>query len=185
MQSLLPFGPAGACTSRGARPGAPVDASRRAHGPSSSRSATTSSSARASTSRVPSSVLDDALRRIFGHPAFRLHQREAVEAALADKDCFILLPTGGGKSLCYQLPSVLSTGVTVVVSPLLALIQDQARRLTLPIVAYTWHARMLSRICSTIVSRIVSRVSPPWFRLNVCVAMSTNPFHSTYPSVAP
>ena len=69
-------------------------------------------------------------RLIFGHSTFRPKQREAVEAILRDRDTFVLLPTGGGKSLCYQLPAVLSPGVTVVVSPLLALIQDQVSALT-------------------------------------------------------
>ena len=66
-----------------------------------------------------------AARLIFGHSSLRPRQDEAVRAALAGHDCFVLLPTGGGKSLCYQLPAVLSAGVTVVVSPLLALIEDQ------------------------------------------------------------
>ena len=66
-----------------------------------------------------------AARLIFGHASLRPKQDEAVRAALSGHDCFVLLPTGGGKSLCYQLPAVLSPGITVVISPLLALIEDQ------------------------------------------------------------
>jgi ATP-dependent DNA helicase Q1 len=64
---------------------------------------------------------------VFGNAAFRHPQRQVCQAVLARRDCFVLMPTGGGKSLCYQLPAVLSRGVTVVVSPLISLIQDQVR----------------------------------------------------------
>lgn len=69
------------------------------------------------------------LRYVFGHASFRDGQRPIVDDVIADHDCFVLLPTGGGKSLCYQLPAVLSCGVTVVVCPLLALMQDQVQAL--------------------------------------------------------
>jgi ATP-dependent DNA helicase RecQ len=65
------------------------------------------------------------LRRLFGHPEFRPGQREAVDAFLADRDVLAVMPTGSGKSLCYQLPALLAPGVTLVVSPLIALMQDQ------------------------------------------------------------
>ncbi|KAI5187864.1 bloom syndrome protein [Nematocida homosporus] len=69
------------------------------------------------------------LQRVFGLSSFRQNQESIIEAVLADKDVFVLMPTGGGKSLTFQLPAVLATGVTIVVSPLLALIQDQIKNL--------------------------------------------------------
>ena len=66
-----------------------------------------------------------ALRERFGFPAFRPGQREASEAALAGRDVLVVMPTGSGKSLCYQLPALLRDDLTVVVSPLVALMQDQ------------------------------------------------------------
>ncbi len=72
----------------------------------------------------------DALLAQLGFEAFRPGQREGVEAALAGRDSLIVMPTGGGKSLCYQLPGLASDDLTIVVSPLIALIEDQWRRLT-------------------------------------------------------
>ena len=65
------------------------------------------------------------LRRLFGHPGFRPGQRDAVEAILAGRDVLAVMPTGSGKSLCYQLPALVAPGVTLVVSPLIALMEDQ------------------------------------------------------------
>ena len=61
----------------------------------------------------------------FGLSAFRPGQKEVVSAVLEGHDCLCIMPTGGGKSLCYQLPSVIREGVTLVVSPLIALMKDQ------------------------------------------------------------
>src|SRR3954449_1582593 len=69
--------------------------------------------------------LSTALEQHFGFPAFRRGQREAVEAALAGRDVLVVMPTGSGKSLCYQLPALLRDDLTIVVSPLVALMQDQ------------------------------------------------------------
>jgi ATP-dependent DNA helicase RecQ len=65
------------------------------------------------------------LDRLFGFPAFRPGQRDAVEATLAGRDVLAIMPTGSGKSLCYQLPALIEDGLTLVVSPLIALMQDQ------------------------------------------------------------
>jgi ATP-dependent DNA helicase RecQ len=71
----------------------------------------------------------DALLAYFGLPGFRPGQREAVEAALVGRDALVVMPTGGGKSLTYQLPGIATADLTIVVSPLIALIADQFRRL--------------------------------------------------------
>ena len=65
------------------------------------------------------------LQTVFGYPAFRGQQAEIVEHVAAGGDALVLMPTGGGKSLCYQIPALLRDGVGVVVSPLIALMQDQ------------------------------------------------------------
>jgi len=65
------------------------------------------------------------LQHYFGHDNFREQQEEVIDAILNHQDLLMILPTGGGKSLCYQLPSLLMSGVTVVISPLLALMHDQ------------------------------------------------------------
>jgi ATP-dependent DNA helicase RecQ len=75
--------------------------------------------------------LQEALERWFGFSSLRPMQKEAVDAALDGKDALVVLPTGGGKSLCYQLPPLVMDRLTVVVSPLIALMQDQVDGLRL------------------------------------------------------
>ncbi|MGI8945582.1 MAG: RecQ family ATP-dependent DNA helicase [Thermoleophilaceae bacterium] len=73
--------------------------------------------------------LTSALERYFGFKQFRPGQREACEAALAGRDVLVVMPTGSGKSLCYQLPALMRSDLTIVVSPLVALMQDQVEAL--------------------------------------------------------
>ncbi len=78
---------------------------------------------------VSADPLERALERHFGWTAFRPGQRPVVEALLAGRDCLAVLPTGGGKSLCYQLPALVRGGLVLVISPLVALMQDQVDQL--------------------------------------------------------
>ncbi|MEU1399856.1 DNA helicase RecQ [Micromonospora zamorensis] len=70
------------------------------------------------------------LRRVFGYDAFRGFQQDVIDHVVAGGDALVLMPTGGGKSLCYQIPALVRDGVAVVVSPLIALMQDQVDALT-------------------------------------------------------
>jgi ATP-dependent DNA helicase RecQ len=83
----------------------------------------------------PTETLSELLHRVFGHRAFRAHQQAVCEAAAAGRDVLLVMPTGAGKSLCYQLPALAlrssgHIGTALVISPLIALMDDQAAKLT-------------------------------------------------------
>ncbi|MCS6245284.1 MAG: DNA helicase RecQ [Opitutus sp.] len=84
------------------------------------------------------------LHSSFGYPEFRPLQRDIIETSLAGRDVFALLPTGGGKSLCFQIPALHRTGLTIVVSPLIALMKDQVDQLQAAGVAATFLNSTLS-----------------------------------------
>jgi ATP-dependent DNA helicase RecQ len=69
--------------------------------------------------------LKEALREHFGFKEFKGEQKQIIETVLAGKDTFVIMPTGGGKSLCYQLPAMILPGVAIIVSPLIALMKNQ------------------------------------------------------------
>ncbi|MFC9894163.1 DNA helicase RecQ [Nocardia sp. NPDC127579] len=77
-----------------------------------------------------SSAAQEVLRRVFGYDSFRGQQEQIVEQVIGGGDALVLMPTGGGKSLCYQVPALVRPGVGVVVSPLIALMQDQVDALS-------------------------------------------------------
>jgi len=90
--------------------------------------------------------LSDKLQEVFGYSEFRHGQQPVMLSALSGRDTLVLMPTGGGKSLCYQLPALCSEGLTVVVSPLLSLMQDQVEALqAMGIAAATLHSGLTSQ----------------------------------------
>ncbi|XP_047082782.1 ATP-dependent DNA helicase Q-like 3 isoform X2 [Lolium rigidum] len=73
--------------------------------------------------------LENVLKQYFGYSEFRGRQLEAIEAVLSGRDCFCLMPTGGGKSMCYQIPALVKAGIVLVISPLIALMENQVTSL--------------------------------------------------------
>ncbi len=86
----------------------------------------------------------DVLNRVFGYPAFRGEQESIINQIISGQDALVLMPTGGGKSLCYQIPAIIRDGTGIIVSPLIALMQDQVAALKLQGVAVAFLNSSLS-----------------------------------------
>src|SRR5438045_9069443 len=98
-----------------------------------------------------------ALKKYFGYDAFRPLQREIIDDGLSGRDVFALLPTGGGKSLCFKLPALLRDGLTIVVSPLIALMKDQVDALPASGIAATFLNSTLAGTEAREASRVIDR----------------------------
>lgn len=101
------------------------------------------------------------LKRYWGYDSFREHQEEAIASICSGRDTVAILPTGGGKSLLYQLPTLYLGGITLVVSPLIALMDDQVSQLqNRGIMAYAWHSGKTSREQQLIQENLERRSEP-------------------------
>jgi RecQ family ATP-dependent DNA helicase len=98
--------------------------------------------------------MENLLKKHFGYEAWRPLQKEVIETVLAGKDCAVLMPTGGGKSLCFQLPALMMDGLTIVVSPLISLMKDQVDALQMNgISADLWNSTLSQEEVISVASR--------------------------------
>ena len=105
--------------------------------------------------RSMSSELYKVLKATFGYSQFRYQQEKIIQSVLSKKDTLVVMPTGGGKSMCYQLPALMFDGLTIVVSPLIALMNDQVSALNeLGVAAESLHSNQSNEKLQNIYSRV-------------------------------
>lgn len=106
---------------------------------------------------------NDLLRNVFKLEKFRSHQLPAINATLSNLDVLLIMPTGGGKSLCFQLPSLISKGMTLVISPLISLMEDQLKSLQqLGIPTAVLNSNTPKNLTSGITSSLSNKEGPPY-----------------------
>ena len=109
-----------------------------------------------SITNIPDQLFSN-LKTYFGYDSFRMNQQDIVETVLNKQDCLVIMPTGGGKSICFQLPALLFKGVTLVISPLIALMKDQVDGLSANgISASYFNSSQSNEEQSAIIDRVLS-----------------------------
>lgn len=105
------------------------------------------------------------LRCIFGYKSFRIGQQWAIERVLMELNSLLVIPTGSGKSLCYMLPSILLPGLTIVISPLIALMQDQVKKLPVILPGVCLNGSMSTQEVANISSNILGNI---FYSFSIC-----------------